>query len=118
MAYSRSDRLVELFRAEIVHALQGVKDPRLQGFLTVTDVELSNDKKTVRVFYSVLGTEREKLSAAEALESAAPYMRQVMRKRVQLKTIPTIVFVFDDTPAKASKLDKMFLDIERERGDR
>lgn len=113
--YERSERLQELYRAEITLALQGVKDPGLTGFLTVTDVELSPDKKTLRVFYSILGSEREKASAAKALERCAPYVRQVLRKRLTVKMIPSLLFIFDDTPAKASRIDKMFLDIEREK---
>lgn len=112
--FSRSERLKELFRTEIVRALEGVKDPGLSGFLTVTDAELSPDKKIVRVFYSILGSEHDRASAAKALERAAPFIRQVLRKRLTLKMIPQIVFVYDDTPAKASRIDKMLLDIERE----
>lgn len=112
--YARSERLKELFKAEISRALQDVKDPGLTGFLTLTDVELSPDKKTARVYYSILGSEREKKSAADALERAAPYIRQVLRKRLTLKMIPQILFVWDDTPRRASRVDKIFLDIEKE----
>lgn len=115
--FGRGERLQELFRAEIALALQGVKDPGLTGFLTITGVELSADKKTVRAFYSILGSAREKESAAHALERAAPYIRQVLRKRLSLKKIPALIFIFDDTPAKASRIDKMFLEIEKERRD-
>ncbi len=113
--YSRSDRLKELFREEVILALRGVKDPGLSGFLTITDVELSQDKKTLRVFYSLMGSEREKHGTAKALERAAPYIRQVLRKRLALKLIPQVVFLFDETPQRASRIDKMFLKLEEER---
>jgi ribosome-binding factor A len=113
--YSRSDRLQELFREEVVTALRGVKDPGLSGFLTVTGVELSPDKKTLRVFYSIMGSEHDKHSAAKALDRAAPFIRQVLRKRVSIKMIPQVVFVYDGTPEKASRIDKMFLKLEDER---
>ena len=54
--FSRNDRLRELFRTEIVKALREVKDPGLSGFLTITDVEISADRKTAKVFYSILGS--------------------------------------------------------------
>jgi|SRR5579883_1249910 len=115
--FSRSERLQELFREEVVQALRGVKDPGLSGFLTVTGVELSADKKTLRVFYSIMGSEHDKHSAAKALDRAAPFIRQVLRKRVQIKVIPQVVFVYDVTPEKASRIDKMFLKLENERRD-
>jgi len=114
--FSRSDRLRELFRVEIIKALSGVKDPRLSGFLTVTDVALAPDGKTVNVFYSLLGSGAQRESTQEALESAAPYIRQVMRKRIHIKTIPHVNFHYDDTPQRASRIDKLLLQLEQEDG--
>ncbi len=112
--FSRSDRLKELFKEEIALALRGVKDPGLGGFLTVTDLELAADRKTCTVFYSILGSENERQNARKALERAAPYIRQVLRKRLALKMIPHISFVYDDTPKKASRIDKLLLDLEKD----
>jgi ribosome-binding factor A len=113
--YARSDRLRELYREEIAKALAGVKDPGLKGFLTITGLELSKDGKHANVYYSILGTEENKKDAAEALERAAPYLRQVLRKKLTMKFLPAFHFVFDDTPRKASLVDKMLLKIEQER---
>lgn len=115
--FNRSDRLKELYREEIALALQGVKDPGLKGFLTITGLELAQDGKTAKVFYSILGTDEQKADAQHALNRAAKYIRQVIRKRVTVKYTPEFVFVFDDTPRKASVIDKMLLKIEQEKRD-
>ena len=112
--FARSERLKELFKEELLKALRGVKDPGLSGFLTITDLELSADKKTARVYYSILGSDQQRQSAAKALERAAPYLRQVLRKRVTVKMLPQFFFVYDDTPKNASRIDKMLLEIEKE----
>ena len=116
--YHRSDRLKELYREEVALALRDVKDPGLKGFLTITDLELSQDGKTAKVFYSILGTDEEKKNAKFALERAAPYIRQVIRKRVTVKFTPEFVFEFDDTPRKASAIDKMLLKLEQEKREK
>lgn len=113
--FSRSERLRELLRVEFVGALRGVKDPGLSGFLTVTGLELSVDRKTATVFYSILGSEQQRQSTAKALERASPYLRRVLGKRLTLKVMPQFVFAYDDTPRRASKVEKIFLDIEGER---
>lgn len=116
--FARSDRLRELFRAEITLALRGVKDPGLSGgLLTVTDLSLSPDMKTATVYYSVLGSKRQLESSSKALERASPYLRQVLRKRLTLKNIPELRFVFDDTPRRASRIDQILLRLERETGE-
>lgn len=114
--YERSDRLKELFREEIVAALRALKDPGISGFLTVTGLDLSTDRKLAKVFYSVIGDERQRKSTAKALERCAAYIRHILRKRVQIKTIPHVVFEYDITPQKASRIDKLLLDIEKENG--
>lgn len=115
--YARSERLKELYREEIALALQGVKDPGLKGFLTLTAVELSLDKKHLNVFYSILGTEEQKKDAEHALKRASPYLRQVLRKKLTVKFVPEIHFKYDDTPRKAAQIDKMLLKLEQEKRD-
>lgn len=116
--YARSDRLRVLYREEIALALKDVKDPGLKGFLTVTGLELSADGKHANVYYSILGSDADKKDADQALQRAAPYLRQVIRKRVTVKYVPEFHFLFDDTPRKASLVDKMLLKIEQEKRDR
>ena len=98
--------------------LREVKDPGLTGFLTVTDLELAADRKTATVYYSVLGPEAERESAAKALERAAPYLRELLKKKVSIKTIPNLIFKYDDTPKKASRIDELLHKLEKERGER
>mgnify|MGYP001566335774 CR=1 FL=1 len=90
--YTRNDRLNALFLVEISIALKSVKDPGLSGFLTVTGVELSQDRKVATVYYSVFGETEQKQSTTLALKRAAKFVRHVMTKRLSLRVIPEIVF--------------------------
>ena len=105
--YTRNDRLNALFLVEISIALKSVKDPGLSGFLTVTGVELSQDRKVATVYYSVFGETEQKQSTTLALKRAAKFVRHVMTKRLSLRVIPEIVFKFDDTPQRADRVDKI-----------
>jgi ribosome-binding factor A len=116
--YDRAERLRELFKELISGLLRQVKDPGLTGFLTVTDLDLSADRKTATVYYSVLGSEAERASAAKALERAAPYLRELLKKKVSVKVVPRLVFEYDDTPRKASRIDELLHKLEKERDDR
>jgi ribosome-binding factor A len=46
-----------------------IKDPRL-GFVTVTDVRVTGDLQHATIFYTVFGSDDERLGTAAALESA------------------------------------------------
>ena len=113
--YDRGERLKVLYKELVSELLRQVKDPGLTGFLTVTDLELSADRKTAKVYYSVLGSEAQRESAAQALERAAPYLRELLKKKVTVKTIPNLKFEYDETPKKASRIDALIHKLEKER---
>ncbi|OGS36913.1 MAG: ribosome-binding factor A [Elusimicrobia bacterium RIFOXYD12_FULL_66_9] len=113
--YSRNDRLKELYKELVSKLLREVKDPGLTGFLTVTDLTLSVDRKTASVYYSILGSDAEREAAGKALERAAPYLRALLKKKVTVKVVPTLVFKYDETPRKASRIDELLNKLDKER---
>ena len=113
--YERNERLKELYKELVSTMLREIKDPGLSGFITLTDTELSVDRKTLKAYYSVLGTDAERERTKEALGRAAPYLRELIKKKVAVKTIPNITFVYDDTPKKASRIDELLNKLERDR---
>jgi len=112
--YKRSQRLSILLREEIADIImKKVKDPRL-GFVTVTDVELSEDLKIARVFISVFKDE-EKEQALEILNAARGLIRSEASKRVRVKFIPSIEFRIDTSIAHGDRIDRLLGEI-REKG--
>lgn len=114
MKFKRSDRLRGLFMEEIAGALREVKDPGVAGFLTVTDLELSGDTKTARVFYSLLGKPEDRESTQKALERSVNFIRHRLYSKLRLKFIPKIVFIFDDTPERAGRVETLLAKLNSE----
>jgi len=109
--YKRSQRLSILLREEIADIImRKVKDPRL-GFVTVTDVELSEDLKTARVFVSVLKDE-DKETTLEILNSAKGLIRGEISKRIRVKFIPTVEFRIDKSIEYGEKVDRLLKEIK------
>lgn len=109
--YKRSQRLNILLREEIADIImRRVKDPRL-GFVTVTDVELSEDLKIARVFVSVL-KEEEREQTLEILNAAKGLIRNEVSKRVRVKFIPTIEFRIDASIARGDRIDRLLREIK------
>ena len=78
--YSRNDRLKELYKEHITQLLREVKEPGLTGFLNVTDLSLSVDRKIDTVYYSILGSEAEREAAGKA-SCEPPYLRVLLKKK-------------------------------------
>ena len=94
----RLERLNHLIREEISELLQRqVKDPRLSGFITVTRVSTSSDLSHAKVFISIMGDEREKREALEALANASGFLRRELGPRLTLRYIPELSFHRDDS---------------------
>ena len=92
---SRHDRVSEALRREIGNIIQHeLKDPRL-GFITVTRVELTQDLRYAKVFFSVLGKEEEHKKTKEALDSALGFIRRLIAQRIRLRLVPEISFKED-----------------------
>ena len=109
--YKRSQRLSILLREEIADIImRKVKDPRL-GFVTVTDVELSEDLKTARVFVSVL-KDKDKETTLEILNSAKGLIRGEISKRIRVKFIPTVEFRIDKSIEYGEKVDRLLKEIK------
>jgi len=89
---SRYDRVSEALKREIGNIIHSeLKDPRL-GFITVTRVELTQDLRYAKVFFSVLGKEEEHKKSKEALDSALGFIRRLIAQRIRLRFVPEISF--------------------------
>lgn len=120
MAFRRAVRVGDLLQREISTIIElELKDPRI-GFLTITKVELGDDLKLARVYYTVLGNEHEKERSAEGLRSAKGFIKKLLGQRIRLKHLPDITFVFDESFVEdqhiQSILEKL-KDEEDHRGD-
>lgn len=101
----RIDRINGLLRQEISQLLsRQIKDPRLAGVVSITQVETSGDLRTARVFLSVLGDHTAKQTALEGIQSAAAFLRHELRDRLTLRYVPLLHFVLDDSIERTDHL--------------
>jgi len=111
MRYKRSDKVGDLIRKEISEILLGeLKDPRI-GFVTITKVAVSNDLSVAKVYYSVFGGEQQKEESYEGLVSAQGYIKRELGRRVRLKYMPEIHFLFDDSFEYGEHIEELLRDI-------
>jgi ribosome-binding factor A len=113
MAEHRAERLSELIKEEFGSILQrDLKDPRI-GFVSVTDVEVSNDYSHVKVFVSILGDEQAKRSAMEGLESAKGFIRTELGRRIRMRHTPEVHIIADNSIERGSRIFKLLDEIKK-----
>jgi len=110
----RTERTADTLKEEIAQIVSyELEDPRLTT-VTVTDIRLSADKRTARVYVTVAGDEAEHKSALAALKHAAPYVRKQLGLALNLPRTPEIHFVRDRVEEEGERVDQLLQEIERE----
>jgi ribosome-binding factor A len=104
----RADRVAEAIREEVATFLmEGVKDPRVVGFVTVTGVDVSRDLRHAKVFVSVMGDEAARKATFDGLESLAPHLRSRLAKSLRLRVAPEIEFRNDRSIENAARIETL-----------
>jgi ribosome-binding factor A len=109
----RTERAAEEFREILAGEIQKLKDPRL-GFLTVTGVRVTADLRKARVFYTVLGDEKERRGTAAGLRSARSHLRAVLGGQVRMKFTPELEFEEDPGASGGERVEQLLEQIRAE----
>ena len=104
----RADRINGLLRQEISVLLsREIKDPRLSGVISITQVETTSDLRNAHVYVSVMGDEDTKSAALDGIKSAATFLRRSLRDRLKLRYVPFLKFSLDESIEDADTLLRM-----------
>jgi ribosome-binding factor A len=107
---ARARKLADRIKVIVAQTLDmRIKDPRL-GFITITDVRLTADLRDASIFYTVLGTEEERVSTAAALASSKGMLRTEVGKGTGVKFTPTLEFILDAIPENAAHVEQLLRD--------
>lgn len=114
MVSMRSHRVAEQMKKEIAAIIEHqVKDPRI-GFITITNVEVSNDLRHAKIYFSSLGNNEEQKKSLEGLDKAKGFIRKEIAQRINLRYAPEILFRIDTSIEHGVKISKILSKIKSE----
>ena len=103
----KQKRLEGTIRKNISDIIQfGLKDPNV-GFVTITDVHVSNDHSFAKVFVTFLGKDARAQAGLKALNRAKGFIRSELSQRLDIRRTPDLIFVLDETDMKARHIDEI-----------
>jgi ribosome-binding factor A len=110
MSGRRAERVGEAIREAIAEMLvREIKDPRV-GMVTLTTVQLTDDLRHAKVYFSCIGDVTTRDRSLHGLRSASRFIRAQLTRRLQLRVAPEISFVFDPTLENAERLASLLAD--------
>lgn len=103
----RQQRVAELLKRELAFLIQReLNDPRVYG-VTLTEVELTRDLSTARIYFACPGGADDARREAAALNKAAGFLRRQLRSRLVLRGVPDLRFCYDESIEKGAALSSL-----------
>ena len=107
---ARAAKMADRIKVIVAKRLErGIKDPRL-GFVTITDVRVTGDLQHASIFYTVYGTDEERVDTAAALKSATGMLRSEVGKNITARLTPSLEFIADGIPENAALIDSLLVE--------
>jgi ribosome-binding factor A len=92
----RIERVQELIREELSDLImRELRDPRLDGLISITRVEVTPDFSDARIFVSVMSETTNPSEALKALQTASGYLHKELVHRLDMRKVPFLNFRLD-----------------------
>ena len=107
------ERIASMLEKEISYILMTeVKDPDIK-FVTVTNVKLASDLGYAKVYVTVLD-QNKKDETLRSLKAARGFIRRELANRVEIRHIPELDFVYDESIEYGKKIEDIIEEIHKE----
>ncbi|CAM3574252.1 30S ribosome-binding factor RbfA [Erysipelothrix urinaevulpis] len=108
----KKDRIESLIKRELAPIIQNrLNDPSLE-FVSITDVELTNDLSYATIYVSFLKEENKEKGLA-ALDKAKGLLRSEIAKVLTTRRTPELIFKYDDSIQHGAKIDQLLDQISK-----
>ncbi len=119
MTKRRIPRLNSLLKEVISEVIErDVSNPNLPGFISITEVSITEDLHYAKVYITVLGEQKAKDQAVEILNEAAGFISVTASKKVVMRFFPTLTFHLDETLDKRLRIEEILGEISQEKRKR
>lgn len=113
----RAERVAEAIRVEVASYLTtGLKDPRIEGLVTVTGVDVTPDLRRAQVYVSIMGNDSPDATVV-ALNDVGNKIKGQIGRNLKLRLAPDLDFKIDLTAARVSRIESLLQQIKSEKTD-
>ena len=116
MSERNKGRIEQTIRQTVASLLMlKVKDPRVRD-VSILRVDVSRDYSVAKIYFNLIGgSEPERVAEAEkGLISSRGFMRMHVKKKLRLRVIPELIFIFDSSLDRAMHLEEIIERIHAE----
>lgn len=105
--FSRTRRVGEQMRRDLAQLIRDeVRDPRMV-MVSITSVEVSRDLAHAKVYITILGDPANRAEMVVRLNQVAPLLRRELGRRMHIRTVPRLEFVYDEVVERGARLSSL-----------
>ncbi len=115
MSENRVRRVAEQIKKDVSSIIGSeIKDPRVAGLTSVTEVKLTRDLRHASVYVSIYGSAFEKEETLQTLIRASGFIRSEIGRKIRLRHTPEINFFLDNSIEYGAHIDSVIKSLKKE----
>ncbi len=116
MATRKQERVSRVIKEVVIEAVSHhLNDPRIEGFVSVTRVELTPNLRSAEVYLSFFGNEKGYGKTFSAIKHARSRIQSLLAKKLKSKFCPVLRFHKDEDFKKAIETMHIIEQLSQER---
>lgn len=104
--FKRVDRVAQMIQRKLAQIIPlEVRDPRLNGIITISAVKVAADLGHAKIYFTVFNEDKALVSSI--LNAASGYLRSALARSISLRTVPQLHFIYDESIEYGEKLSRL-----------
>ncbi len=117
-SFKRSERVSDQILRESAGLISDLVRDKAGVFVTVSRVEMTNDLRYARIYYTLLDDKPELMERVKAvLDNRAGQIQSAIAGRVRMRRVPEISFHFDESLVKGMRVIQLIEEVTAEQDD-
>lgn len=105
----KSEKLSDQFAEEISKIIALELKDKSVGFVTITSADVTSDLSYAKIYFTTLGADKK--TAEKNLNKACGFIKNELSKRIDIRKMPDMVFIYDESIEYGEKIEKIIEDI-------
>ena len=110
---NKINRINEAFKEQISYVIATEVKNKSISFVTITAVKVTNDLSFAKVYFTALDDSRKK-EITKALNQASGFIRTKLFDLIDIRHMPKLEFVYDDSIEYGNKIENKIKEIHNE----
>ena len=109
----KTERISSIIKKNVSSILQYEITNKNVGFVTVTDVEVTNDLSFAKVYVTFLGKQERNEAGLRTLDKAKGRIRNYVSKHLDTRKCPELTFLLDESLETGNRIESIINELNK-----